>query len=117
MAPGTVAPALGCVLGDKVLPSPTPPLLSPPATPKGTLIKFMVEAGPTQSWSHPGLGSPMVSPNGCLPCPALSLQGVIYGPITTQASEGLGDGLLPASQEQGGGFHYHPSAAAGPEEA
>ena len=71
-----------------------------PATPKVTLIKFRVEAGPTQSWSHPGLGSPTVSPNGCLPCPALSLQGVIYGPITTQASEGLQDGLLPAAQSR-----------------
>lgn len=118
MAPGTLAPALDCVLGDKVLPSPTRLLYSLfPGTPKGTLIKFRVEAGPTQSWSHPGLGSPSVSPNGCLPCPALSLRGVIYGPITTQASEGLQDGLLPASQEQGGGFHYHPSAAAGPEKA
>lgn len=97
-----------------------PPLLLyslSPVTPKGTLIKFRVEGGPTQSWSHPGLGSSTVSPNGCLPCPALSLQGVIYGPITTRASEGLQDGLLLVSQEQGGGFHYHPSAGAGPEKA
>lgn len=38
-----------------------------PDTPKGTLIKLRAEAGPTQSRSHPGLGSPAVSPNGCLP--------------------------------------------------
>lgn len=38
-----------------------------PDTPKGALIKLRAEAGPTQSRSHPGLGSPAVSPNGCLP--------------------------------------------------